>query len=170
MTDPLARVPLVARCTLPSPAGPMTALATSRGLAALLFGSDRQHPDHHPEVPQHDDHPHLAAARAWLQAYWGDRPPASGNVTLDLHGTPFQQAVWQALLRIPFGQTRSYADIAREVGVPAAPRAAGGAIGRNPVAVLVPCHRVVGRQGALTGYASGLPLKVQLLRHEGVLA
>jgi methylated-DNA-[protein]-cysteine S-methyltransferase len=91
-------------------------------------------------------------------------------VTLDLHGTAFQRAVWQALLDIPFGQTRSYADIARAVGVPAAPRAAGGAIGRNPVAVLVPCHRVVGRQGALTGYASGLPLKVQLLRHEGVLA
>ena len=88
---------------------------------------------------------------------------------LDLHGTPFQQAVWQALLRIPFGRTRSYGQVAAEVGSGAVPRATGTAVGRNPVSILVPCHRVLGADGSLTGYAGGLPRKQRLLVHEGVL-
>lgn len=87
---------------------------------------------------------------------------------LDLRGTPFQVAVWQELYRIPYGATRSYAQIAEAIGRPKAVRAVGAANGANPVAVIVPCHRVIGSNGALTGYGGGLPMKTWLLALEGV--
>ena len=87
---------------------------------------------------------------------------------LDLQGTPFQQSVWAALQGIALGGTWTYGEIARHVGSPTAVRAVGAAVGRNPVSVIVPCHRVLGQGGALTGYAGGLPRKTKLLTHEGV--
>ncbi|HKV59632.1 MAG TPA: methylated-DNA--[protein]-cysteine S-methyltransferase [Ktedonobacteraceae bacterium] len=85
---------------------------------------------------------------------------------LDLHGTPFQLKVWNALTRIPYGETRSYAEIAREIEHPSAVRAVGAANGANPVAIIVPCHRVIGSNGSLTGYGGGLPTKAWLLALE----
>lgn len=85
---------------------------------------------------------------------------------LDLHGTPFQLKVWNALIGIPYGETRSYAEIAREIGHPSAVRAVGTANGANPIAIIVPCHRVIGSNGALTGYGGGLPTKAWLLALE----
>ena len=85
---------------------------------------------------------------------------------LDLHGTPFQIAVWEELFRVPYGETRSYSDIARAIGRPAAVRAVGAANGANPVAIIVPCHRVIGSNGSLTGYGGGLPTKEWLLALE----
>ncbi|XID95839.1 methylated-DNA--[protein]-cysteine S-methyltransferase [Paenibacillaceae bacterium WGS1546] len=90
--------------------------------------------------------------------------------TFDLRGTPFQLAVWQALLAIPYGETRSYAEIAAAIRKPSAARAVGAAIGANPVLISVPCHRVVGKDGSLTGYRGGLEMKRRLLRLEGRLA
>ncbi len=87
---------------------------------------------------------------------------------LDLHGTPFQIEVWQELYRIPYGETRTYAEIARSIGRPAAVRAVGAANGANPVAIIVPCHRVIGSNGSLTGYGGGLPTKAWLLSLEGI--
>ena len=87
-------------------------------------------------------------------------------MTLDLEGTAFQHAVWNALLTIPFGETRSYAEIARQIGRPAAVRAVGAANGRNPVSIVTPCHRVIGTSGALTGFAGGLDVKMRLLEFE----
>ena len=87
---------------------------------------------------------------------------------LDLHGTAFQIAVWEELFRIPYGQTRTYAEIAKAIGRPAAVRAVGAANGANPVAVIVPCHRVIGSNGSLTGYGGGLPTKQWLLSLEGL--
>jgi methylated-DNA-[protein]-cysteine S-methyltransferase len=84
-------------------------------------------------------------------------------------GTPFQQAVWRALLDVPPGHTSTYGAIARQLGVPQAARAAGAAIGRNPVAIIVPCHRIIGSNGSLTGFAGGLKRKEHLLQHEGAL-
>jgi len=94
--------------------------------------------------------------------------PLQFTCPLDLRGTPFQLAVWNALYRIPYGETRSCAEIAREIGYPKAVRAVGAANGANPVAIIVPCHRVVGSNGALTGYGGGLPTKKWLLALEGV--
>ena len=111
--------------------------------------------------------PLLAATAAQLTGYFGGRPTRF-QLPLDLHGSAFQRSVWQALQGIARGQTRSYLDIAREIGAPSAVRAVGAAIGRNPVSVIVPCHRVIGRSGALTGYAGGLARKQALLTLEGV--
>lgn len=91
------------------------------------------------------------------------------DLPLDVSGTPFEMRVWQALRRIPRGQTRSYQDLARDIGAPTASRAVGRACGANPVALLIPCHRAVGRHGQLVGFAWGLPLKARLLQDEGVL-
>jgi len=88
------------------------------------------------------------------------------DLPLDLAGTPFQQRVWQELLKIPYGETRSYGQVARDMGAPAAIRAVGAANGANPVPIVVPCHRVVGANGKLTGYGGGLPLKQRLLALE----
>jgi methylated-DNA-[protein]-cysteine S-methyltransferase len=161
-----AGVPLAAQAAIDSPIGPLLALATEKGLAGLWFDGQKYHPGEF-GAPVSPSHPHIAAVRRWLGAYWSGQNPSPDDVSLDLHGTPFQRAVWQALLGIPLGRTMSYGDIARAVGGVA--RAAGTAVGRNPVSILVPCHRVIGTNGSLTGYAGGMARKEHLLRHEGVL-
>ena len=163
-----AGVPLMAQAVLDSPIGPLTALTTARGIAGLWFDDQTHHPGAL-AAPIDADHPHIFAMRRWLEAYWAGRDPSPDAVRLDLHGTPFQRAVWQALLAIPFGRTKSYGEVAATGGGGAVPRATGTAVGRNPVSILVPCHRVIGANGSLTGYAGGLPRKEHLLRHEGVL-
>ncbi len=161
-------VPLVAQATIDSPIGPLTALATNKGLAGLWFDAQKHHPGDL-DAPVDAANPHIVAMQRWLDAYWAGSDPSPRDVTLDLHGTLFQRAVWKALLGIPFGRTRTYGEIAAQVGQGAVPRATGTAVGRNPVSILVPCHRVIGANGSLTGYAGGLPRKEKLLQHEGVL-
>jgi methylated-DNA-[protein]-cysteine S-methyltransferase len=171
ITQAFAGVPLAAQATIDTPIGPLTALATAEGLAGLWFDAQKHHPGDL-DAPVDADHPHIAAARRWLEAYWAGKNPSPRDVALDLHGTPFQRAVWKALLAIPLGRTKSYGEIAAQVaqsGIAAVPRATGAAVGRNPVSILVPCHRVIGADGSLTGYAGGLPRKERLLQHEGVL-
>lgn len=163
-----AGVPLVAQAVLDSPIGGLTALATEHGIAGLWFDAQKYHPGDL-DAPADPRHAHIVAMRRWLDGYWAGREPAISQVPLDLHGTLFQRAVWQVLLAIPFGRTCSYGDVAARVGNGAVPRATGTAVGRNPVSILVPCHRVIGANGSLTGYAGGLPRKQRLLQHEGVL-
>jgi methylated-DNA-[protein]-cysteine S-methyltransferase len=103
-----------------------------------------------------------------LRAYLAGDLAATEKIPVETGGTPFQREVWAALRRIPTGTTISYADLAREVGRPTAMRAVGMINGRNPVAIVVPCHRVIGKDSSLTGYAGGLHRKRWLLRHEGV--
>ena len=159
-----------AQCRVETPLGPMTALATDAGLAGLWFDAQAHHPGPL-QAPIDPNHPHLRAAQRWLAAYWaaegGTAMQAPEPIPLDLRGTPFQRAVWAALLSIPPGVTSTYAVVAAAAGSPAAVRAAGAAIGRNPVSLIVPCHRVLGSGGALTGYAGGLERKRALLAHEG---
>ncbi len=147
-----------------SPLGPLTLAATARGLAGVWFDAQRHHPGPLGAAECPDD-PLIREAIAQLEAYFAGADVAF-TVPLDLHGTPFQQAVWQALRAIGRGRTCSYAAIAQAAGKPSAIRAAGAAIGRNPVSVIVPCHRVVGHDGRLTGYAGGLDRKAALLALE----
>lgn len=151
-----------------SPLGRMLLAATDRGLAGVWFEGQRHGPD---ATGWREDasHPVLVQAVAQLQAYFaGERERF--ELPLDLQGgTPFQQSVWQALLAIPAGGTTSYAELGRRLGRPLAARAVGAAVGRNPVSIVVPCHRVLGTGGALTGYAGGLERKTALLRLEGAL-
>jgi len=112
---------------------------------------------------------HLESAARALHAYFEGRRSSFEGLTLAPEGTPFQQEVWRALREIPFGCTASYGEIARRVGRDGAARAVGSANHDNPLGIVVPCHRVVGADGALTGYAGGLERKRWLLRHEGAL-
>ena len=155
------------------PLGKVTVAATPKGLAGLWFEGQRHLP---PELsaptagwPEAPDHPVLKQAIAQLAEYFaGTR--TQFDLPLDLaHGTPFQQSVWQALLAIPQGDTTSYGELSQRIGKPAAVRAVGAAVGRNPVSVIVPCHRVLGADGSLTGYAGGLDKKTALLKLEGAL-
>ncbi|MBO9513730.1 MAG: methylated-DNA--[protein]-cysteine S-methyltransferase [Variovorax sp.] len=146
--------------------GGITLAATDRGLAGLWFDRQRHWPDMAGWEPE-DDHPVMQEAARQLDDYFAGRR-RHFDLPLDLsHGTGFQQAVWQALLAIPAGRTTSYGALSADVGRPAAVRAVGAAVGRNPISVIVPCHRVLGANGSLTGYAGGLERKSALLALEG---
>jgi methylated-DNA-[protein]-cysteine S-methyltransferase len=156
-----------------SPLGPITLAASAHGLAGLWFDGQRHLPAEllgDAPWPRDDAHPVLAAAAAQLADYFAGRR-RQFDLPLDLsHGTPFQQSVWQALLKIDTGATASYGQISARVGRAQAMRAVGAAIGRNPISIIVPCHRVIGASGALTGYAGGIERKTALLQLEGALA
>jgi len=150
-----------------SPLGAMLLAATSQGLAGVWFVGQKHGPEH-ADWPEQAGHPVLRQAVQQLQQYFaGER--THFELPLDLQGTPFQQSVWRALLTIPTGRTTSYAELSRSLGRPQAARAVGAAVGRNPVSIVVPCHRVVGTGGTLTGYAGGLERKSALLKLEGAL-
>lgn len=154
-----------------SPLGPMWLAATDTGLAGMWFVGQRHSPDRTDWMlcPDSQQHPVLNAANQQLQAYFAGNL-RQFDLPLDLRGgTAFQQAVWQALLRIPVGETTSYGEISRRIAKPLAMRAVGTAIGSNPISIIVPCHRVVGADGSLTGYAGGLDRKLALLQLEGAL-
>lgn len=153
--------------TVPSPLGPLLLAAGVQGLAGVWFENQRHRPDpkNWPEDPHH---PVLQRAVAQLDAYFTGELQRF-DLPLDLgRGTPFQQAVWRALIDLAPGQTTRYGDLARGLGRPRAARAVGAAVGRNPLSIVVPCHRVLGAAGALTGYAGGLERKQALLRLEGL--
>ena len=148
--------------------GPVLLAATPRGLAGLWFEGQRHHPD--AAAWQLDrSHAILVDAMRQLDAYLSGRS-ATFDLPLDLEaGTAFQQRVWRALLDIPRGRSSSYRALGERIGAPSAARAVGAAVGRNPLSVVVPCHRVLGTDGSLTGYAGGLDRKTALLRLEGAL-
>ncbi len=160
--------PSIVKTSFASPLGPMLLAATDRGLAGLWFEGQRHLPDSSGWA-QDPQHPVLRQACAQLGDWFAGRRDRF-ELPLDLQGgTPFQQSVWQALLGIPRGATTSYGDLSRRVGRPAAVRAVGAAVGRNPISIVVPCHRVLGSDGGLTGDAGGLERKSALLQLEGAL-
>ena len=152
--------------TIDSPVGRLTLVATDEGLAGILWEKDG--PDRVRLKIDAEDatHPVLVETERQLKEYFAGRRKAFA-LKLDVAGTPFQRKVWNALLTIPFGETRSYGEIARQIGNPGAMRAVGAANGRNPVSIVAPCHRVIGSTGKLTGFGGGLDVKAQLLALEG---
>lgn len=161
----------VACTTWHSPLGPMRLAASAEGLMGAWFDGDRHGPAAWLSTSwqQTDRHPVLTEAMSQLQAYF-DQRSRRFELPLDLSlGTAFQQRAWKALQDIAYGKTITYGTLATRLGNPSAARAAGAAIGRNPLSVIVPCHRVLGSGGALTGYAGGLDRKIGLLKLEGVL-
>lgn len=157
-----------AQTTIITPLGPLLLARTARGLAGAWFAGQKHHPGAL-AAPQRRGDALLERATAQLQSYFAGELEHF-DLPLDLHGTPFQRRVWQALLAIPGGETRSYGEIAQALGSAAAVRAVGGAVGRNPASVIVPCHRVIGGDGSLTGYAGGMERKRALLKLEGAAA
>lgn len=158
------KTPLVFK-TMPSPVGTLTLVASDKGLTAILWENDHESRVPLGEMTGDAGHPVLVETARQLEEYFtGTRKTFS--VPLDFNGTDFQKAVWNALLTIPFGETRSYGEIAVQLGNPKAVRAVGAANGKNPISIIAPCHRVIGSNGKLTGFAGGLEAKALLLRLE----
>ncbi len=158
---------MLATATLDTPIGELRLAATEAGLAAVLFPNQED-----VSFPKRDGsadaRAHLDRAVNALTRYFEGRQRDFSELTLAAEGTAFQKSVWAALARIPYGETRSYAQIAREIGNPKGMRAVGLANGRNPIPIIVPCHRVIGANGSLTGFGGGLPTKKWLLEFEGI--
>jgi methylated-DNA-[protein]-cysteine S-methyltransferase len=145
-----------------SPVGKLKLVASDKGLAAILWANDRPGRVRLSELVEDKKHPVLAETERQLEEYFAGRRKEF-SVPLDMRGTPFQKNVWEALLAIPFGETKSYGQLAKQLGNPRAMRAVGAANGRNPISIIVPCHRVIGSSGKLTGFAGGLETKAHLL-------
>jgi methylated-DNA-[protein]-cysteine S-methyltransferase len=151
--------------SLKTPVGVLTLVARGDALAAVLWENDPPRRVPLGPLAEQKDHPVLEAAARQLAGYFAGRKEAF-TVPLAFEGTVFQKLVWQALLSIPYGQTRTYAQSARQIGRPRAVRAVGAANGRNPISIIAPCHRVIGANGQLTGFAGGLEVKAYLLKLE----
>jgi methylated-DNA-[protein]-cysteine S-methyltransferase len=148
-----------------SPVGRLKLVASEKGLVAILWENDGPRRVVLSELRDDERQPILLETERQLKEYFaGKRQEFS--LPLDMRGTPFQKTVWEALLAIPFGETRSYGQLARQLGRPSAMRAVGAANGRNPLSIVVPCHRVIGSSGKLIGFAGGLETKAQLLKIE----
>ena len=153
--------------TIWSPVGELTLVADDRGLAAILWEDDKPDRVRLGALREQADHPVLVETERQLGEYFAGKR-RTFDVPLSFAGTDFQKRVWAALLAIPFGETRSYGEIAQQLGTPGASRAVGAANGRNPISIIAPCHRVVGANGKLTGFAGGLEAKAFLLDLERV--
>ena len=157
--------------TIPSPLGPLYLVSDGAAITGLWLEGQKYfaatligEPEEHPELPV------FLEAEAWLEAYFS-RSPLPALPPLTPQGSLFRQAVWKLLLEIPYGETSTYGEITRKLrerGISAAPQAVGGAVGHNPISILIPCHRVVGTNGSLTGYAGGIEKKQFLLELEGI--
>lgn len=157
-----------------SPLGTLTIAGDGEGLRGLWMEGQKYFGFGQGETWERADGlPVFGQARAWLDAYFSGQRPEPAALPLNPAGSAFRRAVWDILLAIPYGGTLSYRDIAGRVsrasGRPSSARAVGGAVGHNPLSLIIPCHRVVGTDGSLTGYAGGLERKRWLLRHEGAL-
>lgn len=148
-----------------SPVGKLKLVASDKGLVAILWENDKPYRVRLGELVEDKQHAVLMKTERQLAEYFaGQRKEFS--ITLDMRGTRFQNDVWDALLAIPFGETRTYGQLAKQLGNPLASRAVGAANGKNPVSIIVPCHRVIGSTGKLTGFAGGLETKAHLLNLE----
>jgi methylated-DNA-[protein]-cysteine S-methyltransferase len=152
--------------TIPSPVGELILVARGSKLAAILWENERLNRVRLGPLEEDSQHPILKETERQLMEYFAGQR-RHFDLELDFAGTEFQVRVWQALLTIPFGETRSYRDIAIQLGQPTAVRAVGAANGRNPISIIAPCHRVIGTSGSLTGFAGGLAAKQFLLSLEG---
>lgn len=150
---------------MPSPVGRLKLVATDSALVAVIWDNENPKWVRQAELVEQLDHPILLDAQQQLNEYFqGQRQ--TFELPLDFEGTEFQKKVWQVLLNIPFGETRSYRQIAEQVGSPKAVRAVGAANGQNPISIIAPCHRVIGSSGKLVGFAGGLDNKEILLKLE----
>lgn len=162
----MSTAPPIFHVSQPSPVGPLLLAASDAGLCRIGFDEER-HPPRRDARWREGRHPLIELAARQLDEYFaGSR--REFDLLLDPGGTPFQRRVWQALANIRFGQTLSYAELAARIESPRAVRAVGAANGRNPLPIVLPCHRVIGADGSLTGFGGGLPTKRFLLEHEGV--
>ena len=152
-----------------SPQGGMLLVASDKGLEGVYFDRQKHHPEQAAHWVKNPRHKVLRQAKRELKEYFAGKRKRF-EVPLAAQGTTFQKAVWKTISTVAFGTTMSYGELARRAGFAGSARAAGAATGRNPIGIIVPCHRIMGSDGSLTGYAGGLERKRALLALEGVLA
>ncbi len=162
--------PRIVQSQTSSPLGDVLLAATHQGLVGTWFAHGQEHMPDTSRWPTDEEHPILLSAAAQLHAYFSGKRQSFSLPLQHAWGTLFQRTVWQALLRIPYAQTWTYGDIAQYIGNPKAARAVGAAIGHNPHSIIVPCHRVLGAKGSLTGFSGGLDRKQHLLALEAAHA
>ena len=160
-------------CSYNSPFGPITLAAGEDGLKGLWFDGQRYFAGSLDAPMEPGENAHLAAACAWLDEYFAGGNPEISRLTLAPIGSEFRLVVWQILREIPLGHVSTYGELATEAArrmgkAQGSARAVGGAVGHNPISIIVPCHRVIGANGNLTGFGGGISRKLQLLEHEGV--
>lgn len=159
-------VPIFSRRTLSAPFGALTVVGSGLGIRFVMFSNDAHpKPLERLHISDTEIHDSVSDAITQLEEYF-DGSRRNFELPLDLQGTEFQVAAWNALAEIPYGSTASYGQQASSIGRPKAVRAIGGANGRNPVAIVLPCHRIVGADGSLTGFGGGIAVKKWLLDHE----
>ncbi len=151
--------------TYESPVGTLTLACGGGALVGLWLGGQRYHGDTG-AMTMRDDISIFDETRQWLDAYFAGKMPKLAKLALNPQGSEFRRAVWEALCSIPYGEVTTYGELAKKMGRASA-RAVGVAVGHNPISIIIPCHRVVGASGSLTGYAGGLERKKWLLEHEG---
>lgn len=152
---------------IPSPVGQLKLVVSDTALIAILWENEKPNRVKLPEMKKNSAHPLLIKTTKQLDEYFAGKR-TKFSIPLAPLGTPFQMEVWQALCEIPFGETRSYGELAKFLGRPLASRAVGAANGKNPISIIVPCHRVIGASGGLTGFAGGIEAKELLLRREKI--
>lgn len=158
-----------------SPVGVLTLAGTDNALVGLWIEGQKYFSDTLTKTPkQQDNLPVFQKTKAWLDRYFAGERPEPAELSLAPDGGGFRRIVWKLLLEIPYGQTTTYGELAKKVAVLTkkehmSAQAVGGAVGHNPISIIIPCHRVIGADGSLTGYAGGIELKRQLLLHEGIL-
>ena len=167
---PATPTPRIFQSYTTSPLGDVLLAATEQGLAGVWFVQGQLHMPDSSRWTTNETHPTLLAAAQQLHEYFLGQRQSFDLPLQPTWGTPFQRTVWQALQRIPYGRTSTYGNIARDIGNPKSVRAVGAAIGQNPHCIIVPCHRVVGANGSLTGFSGGLDRKQHLLLHEATHA
>ncbi len=156
--------------TTPSPLGPLTLICGEEHLMSLHIGGRQNFIPRDPEsLIWMPGHPVLQLTTSWLERYFAGQRPEPEELPLAPQGTPFQQQVWKLLLDIPYGEFRTYGQLAKHFDAPMSAQAIGQAVGRNPIGILIPCHRILGAGGKLTGYSAGLEVKRWLLHHEGIV-
>ena len=154
--------------TYPSPMGLITLASDDSNLVGLWLEGQKYHGQSIPEaMTEKSNLPIFEAAKHWLDRYFAGANPAISELPLAPIGSAFRQSVWDVLREIPYGEVITYGDIAKTMGIKSS-QAVGGTVGHNPISIIIPCHRVVGANGSLTGYAGGLQTKIRLLELEGV--
>lgn len=155
-----------------SPIGGLTIASDGSAVCGLWFEKHKYMKESLPEPPERNDaDPVLVHLSEWLDAYFAKKRPSIGELPLAPSGSDFRKDVWMALREIPYGETVSYGELSDKIAAvrgKCSPRCVGGAVGHNPISIVVPCHRVVGANGSLTGFGGGIAVKVKLLEHEGV--
>lgn len=156
------------KTTYNSPLGEITLCSDGTNLVGVWFNGQKYFAATVKETHTNDTLALFTDVKNWLDRYFAGKKPEISELPLAPAGNEFRQAVWKILCEIPYGQTTTYGEIAKQLGKPKSAQAVGGAVGHNPISIIIPCHRVVGKNGSLTGYAGGIDKKIKLLKHETI--